>query len=43
METRGEIGAAVEHLTSALTVWEHADEDFAPAQRARTKLAELSC
>ena len=42
METRGEIGAAVEHLTSALTVWEPADEDFEPAQRARTKLAELS-
>ncbi|MDE2751348.1 MAG: tetratricopeptide repeat protein [Gemmatimonadota bacterium] len=42
METRGEIGAAVGHLTSALTVWEHADEDFEPAQRARTKLAELS-
>ena len=42
METRGEIGAAVEHLTSALTVWEHADEDFEPAQRARMKLAELS-
>ena len=43
METRGEIGAAVEHLTSALAVWENADEDFAPAQRARTKLAELGC
>ncbi|MDE2762160.1 MAG: tetratricopeptide repeat protein [Gemmatimonadota bacterium] len=41
METRGEIGAAVEHLTSALTVWEPADEDFEPAQRAGTKLAEL--
>ncbi len=42
METRGEIGAAVEHLTSALTVWEPADEDFEAAHRARTKLAELS-
>jgi len=42
METRGDLGAAVEHLTSALTVWENADEDFAPAQQARAKLAELS-
>lgn len=42
METRGDIGAAVEHLTSALTVWENADEDYEPAQLARAKLAELS-
>lgn len=42
METQGDTRTAVEHLTSALTVWEPADEDFEPAQRARTKLAELS-
>lgn len=41
METRGDILAAVEHLTSALTVWENADEDYEPAQLARAKLAEL--
>ena len=42
MERREDLGAAVEHLTSALTVWENADEDFEPAQQARAKLAELS-
>lgn len=42
METRGDIGGAVENLTSALTVWENADEDYEPAQLARAKLAELS-
>ena len=41
METRGDLGAAVEHLTNALIVWENADEDFEPAQQARAKLAEL--
>ena len=42
METHEDLGAAVEHLTNALTVWENADEDFEPAQQARAKLAELS-
>lgn len=41
MEARGNVGDAVEHLRSALEVWENADADFAPARRAREKLAEL--
>lgn len=41
MEARGDIDAAVEHLGSALAVWEYADEEFEPARRARAKLAEL--
>lgn len=40
MEARGDIDAAVEHLGSAIAVWENADEDFEPARRARAKLAE---
>ena len=42
MESRGEVGVAVEHLKSALAVWENADEDYEPARLARAKLAELS-
>ena len=42
METKGDTRTAVEHLKSALAVWENADEDFEPAQQARAKLAELS-
>ena len=41
MEARGDIEAAVEHMKSALAVWENADEDFEPAREARAKLAEL--
>jgi len=42
METQGDTRTAVEHLKSAVAVWEPADEDYEPARRARTKLAELS-
>ncbi len=42
VEAREDIEAAVEHLRSALAVWENADEDFEPAGEARAKLAELS-
>ena len=42
METQGDTRTAVEHLESALAVWENADEDYEPAQQARAKLAELS-
>ena len=42
VEARGDIEAAVEHLRSALAVWENADEDFEPAGEARAKLAEFS-
>ena len=41
METRGEVGVAVEHLQRALAVWENADEDYESARLARAKLAEL--
>ena len=41
METRGDTDGAVEHLQSALAAWENADESYAPAQEARSKLAEL--
>ena len=41
MEARGDTKAAVDHLMSALAIWENADEDFEPARRARAKLAEL--
>ncbi len=41
MEARGDIEAAVDHLTSALAVWETADEDYRPAREARAKMAEL--
>ena len=41
MEVRGDIEAAMDHLASALTVWENADDDFEPARDARAKLAEL--
>ncbi|MYB04916.1 MAG: tetratricopeptide repeat protein [Gemmatimonadetes bacterium] len=42
METQGDTRTAVEHLKSALAVWENADEDYEPAQQARAKLSELS-
>ena len=42
METRGNIDASVDHLSSALEVWESADEDFEPATRARAKLEKLA-
>ena len=42
MEARGDIEATVDHLKSALTVWENADADFDPAREARAKLAELA-
>lgn len=41
LEARGETEGAVEHLRSALRVWENADRDYAPALEARAKLAEL--
>ena len=41
LEARGDIEGAVEHLTSALAVWEKADGDYRPARQARAKLAEL--
>ena len=41
LEARGDIEGAVEHLTSALAVWENADGDYRPAREARAKLAEL--
>ena len=41
LEARGEIEGAVEHLRSALRVWENADRDYPPAREARAKLAEL--
>ena len=41
MEARGDSEAAVEHLMSALAVWENADEDFEPARETRAKLAAL--
>ena len=41
IEVRGDTEAAVEHLRSALVVWENADEDYEPAREARAKLAEL--
>lgn len=41
MEARGDGEAAIDHLTSAVAVWENADEDFEPARLARAKLAEL--
>ena len=41
IEVRGDIEAAVEHLRSALVVWENADEDYEPAREARAKLTEL--
>ena len=41
MEARGDIEDAVEHLRSALAVWENADGDYRPAREARAKLAEL--
>ncbi|WP_420635114.1 tetratricopeptide repeat protein [Candidatus Palauibacter sp.] len=40
-EALGDVEAAVEHLMSALAVWENADEDFEPARETRAKLAEL--
>lgn len=40
-EAQGDVAEAVEHLRSALVVWENADEDFEPAREAREKLAEL--
>ena len=42
MEAQGDTRTAIEHLRSALAVWENADEDYEPAHQARTKLAELS-
>jgi tetratricopeptide (TPR) repeat protein len=36
----GDMGAAMEHLKKALEVWEEADPDYEPAQKAREKLAE---
>ncbi len=37
MEARGNTGAAVHHLRSALAVWDKADEGFEPAREARAK------
>ena len=42
MEARGDVEAAVEHLMTALDVWENADDDYEPAREARAKVAELS-
>ena len=42
LETREDLGAAVEHLRTALAAWETADEDYEPARKARAKLEELS-
>ena len=41
MEAKGDIEGAVEHLRSALAVWENADRDYEPARAARRKLVEL--
>ena len=41
LESRGDAEGAREHLQGALAAWENADESFAPAREARTKLAEL--
>jgi tetratricopeptide (TPR) repeat protein len=41
MAARGDIEAAAEHLSTALSVWANADDDFEPARVARAKLAEL--
>ena len=41
LEAKGDIEGAVEHLRSALAVWENADRDYEPAREARRKLAEL--
>ncbi|MYI06554.1 MAG: tetratricopeptide repeat protein [Gemmatimonadetes bacterium] len=42
MEARGDTAGAIDHLRSALAAWENADASFAPAQEARSKLAELT-
>ena len=42
LETRGDAEGAREHLQSALSAWESADETFEPAREAREKLAGLS-
>ena len=38
---RGNPDQAVAHLETALSVWENADANFDPAERARGRLAEL--
>ena len=40
LEGKGDKGA-LDHLRSALAVWENADADYEPARQARAKLAEL--
>ena len=42
LEANGDIEGAREHVRSALTAWEPADESFEPAREARAKLAALS-
>ncbi|MYA42672.1 MAG: tetratricopeptide repeat protein [Gemmatimonadetes bacterium] len=41
LEAQGDLDGAVEHLRSALTTWESADEDYEPARQARAALEEL--
>ncbi|WP_419164550.1 tetratricopeptide repeat protein [Candidatus Palauibacter sp.] len=41
LEARGETERAREHLRSALTAWEPADDSFEPARTARAKRSEL--
>ena len=40
-EARGDAGSARQHVQSALTTWEPADDVFEPAREARATLAEL--
>lgn len=42
LEANGDMESAREHVLSALTAWEPADESFEPAREARAKLADLS-
>lgn len=42
LEANGDMEGALEHVQSALTAWEPADESFEPAREARAKLADLS-
>jgi len=41
LEARGNVHDAVEHLRRALAAWETADESFAPARTARSRLEKL--
>ncbi len=41
LEGKGDVEGALDHLRSALEVWENADADYEPAREARAKLAEL--